>query len=133
MTIYTWRGPFTNSELNSLHAEAFKTRLFADDEWDWQALVSRHSLGWVVARDGDSLVGFVNVIWDGFTHAWIQDVMVATSVGRRGIGTHLVAAARDAARAAGCEFLHVDFEADLQGFYFDACGFEPTQAGLMRL
>ena len=133
MTIYTWRGPFTNSELNSLHAEAFKTRLFSDDEWDWQALVSRHSLGWVVARDGDSLVGFVNVIWDGFTHAWIQDVMVSTSVGRRGIGTHLVAAARDAARAAGCEFLHVDFEADLQDFYFDACGFEPTQAGLMRL
>ena len=133
MTIYAWRGPFTNTEVNSLHAEAFKTRVFSDDEWDWEALVSRHSLGWVVAREGDSLVGFVNVVWDGFTHAWIQDVMVASSAGHRGIGRSLVAATRDAARAAGCEFLHVDFEHHLQGFYYDACGFEPTQAGLMRL
>jgi GNAT superfamily N-acetyltransferase len=133
MTTYQWRGSFTNTELNSLHAEAFKTRLFSDDEWDWKALVARHSLGWVVARDGDRLVGFVNVIWDGFTHAWLQDVMVASSAGRRGIGRQLVGATRDAARAAGCEFLHVDFEADLRGFYIEACGFEPAQAGLLRL
>jgi hypothetical protein len=37
------------------------------------------------------------------------------------------------ARAAGCEWLHVDFEDHLRGFYFDACGFTPTNAGLIEL
>ena len=28
---------------------------------------------------------------------------------------------------------HVDFERDLGSFYFDACGFRPTNAGLIHL
>jgi GNAT superfamily N-acetyltransferase len=87
----------------------------------------------VVARDGGAPVGFVNVLWDGLVHAWIQDTMVAASAGGRGIGTQLVARATDAASAAGCEWLHVDFEDDLRDFYLAACGFQPTMAGLMQL
>jgi hypothetical protein len=45
----------------------------------------------------------------------------------------LIAAAVVEARQAGCEWLHVDFEDHLRSFYFDACGFEPTNAGLIRL
>jgi len=100
MTSYSWRGAFTNEEINALHAEAFDTCVFTSDEWDWQAIVRDHSLGWVVARDDEVLVGFVNVIWDGFVHAWLQDTMVSETAGRRGIGTQLVGAARDAARSA---------------------------------
>ena len=37
------------------------------------------------------------------------------------------------ARSAGCEWLHVDFEDHLHGVYFDACGFTPTNAGLIEL
>jgi hypothetical protein len=37
------------------------------------------------------------------------------------------------ARAAGCEWLHVDFDEELRAFYLDACGFEPTAAGLIHL
>jgi GNAT superfamily N-acetyltransferase len=134
MPTFTWRGAFTNSEVNALHAEAFGTRVYSDDEWDWQRLVERHSLGWVVARDDDgALVGFVNVVWDGLVHAWLQDTMVAAGAGRRGIGTQLVAVAGDAARYAGCEYLHVDFDPHLAPFYLDACGFTPTSAGLLRL
>jgi len=117
----------------STEAGTVHTRLFSDSEWDWETLVERRSLGWVVAREGEVLVGFVNVVWDGFTHAWIQDVMVASHAGRRGLGTQLVAITRDAARASGCEFLHVDFEPHLSGFYIQACGFQPAPAGLMRL
>jgi GNAT superfamily N-acetyltransferase len=131
---YEWRGEFDSIEANELHAEAFDTRVFGVAEWDWRALVADHSLGWVVARGDDGrLAGFVNVVWDGLVHAWIQDVMVAASAGRHGVGTALVAAATAGARAAGCEWLHVDFEDHLREFYFGACGFTPTNAGLIQL
>lgn len=134
MTItYEWRGAFDNVEVNGLHAEAFKTRVFDESEWNWRALVDRHSLGWVVARDEGGLVGFVNVVWDGLVHAWIQDTMVAVGARGQQVGTQLVARARDGARDAGCEWLHVDFDNHLRSFYFDACGFTPTTAGLIAL
>jgi GNAT superfamily N-acetyltransferase len=75
----------------------------------------------------------VNVLWDGLVHAWIQDVMGAKSARRRGIGVALVAASRHAARDAGCEFLHVDFKGHLRELYFGACGFKPTNGGLIEL
>ena len=131
---YRWRGDFANAEINKLHAEAFGTRVFDEAEWNWRRLTRDHSLGWVVARDdGDRLVGFVNVLWDGLVHAWIQDTMVATEAGRRGIGTRLVAVARDGARDAGCEWLHVDFDDHLRPFYFGSWGFAPTNGGLIAL
>ena len=100
---------------------------------DWVESVDRHSLGWVIARQGRELVGFVNVLWDGLVHAWLQDTMVAAMARGQGIGTGLVNHARDGAKAAGCEYLHVDFEEDLRPFYFGACGFTPTNAGLLSL
>jgi GNAT superfamily N-acetyltransferase len=103
---YEWRGPFDNVELNKLHAEAFETRVFDETEWNWVDQVRRHSLGWVVARDGNQLIGFVNVLWDGLVHAWLQDTMVAKQARHHGVGTALVALAVDQARQAGCEWLH---------------------------
>jgi ribosomal protein S18 acetylase RimI-like enzyme len=127
---YEWRGAFTNDEVNALHAEAFEHGLLDDD---WVAQVTSHSLGWVCARDGGGLVGFVNVPWDGGVHAFILDTIVARRAARRGIGTALVSIAATEAAAAGCEWLHVDFEDELRPFYFEACGFEPTNAGLIAL
>ena len=88
-TVYEWRGAFTNQEVNALHAEAFNTRVFEESGWNWVELVHRHSLGWVVAREGAELVGFVNVLWDGLVHAWLQDTMVAAKAQGRGIGPTL--------------------------------------------
>jgi GNAT superfamily N-acetyltransferase len=134
VTVQTaWRGAFTNEEANRLHAEAFGTRVFDSSEWDWERLVRRHSLGWVTARSERGLVGFVNVVWDGLVHAWIQDEMVATHARGRGTGRELVRVATAEARRVGCEWLHVDFEDRLRPFYVDACGFSPTSAGLLRL
>jgi GNAT superfamily N-acetyltransferase len=130
---YEWRGPFDNVELNELHAEAFETRVFDETEWNWLDQVHRHSLGWVVAREGNRLIGFVNVLWDGLVHAWLQDTVVAKHARHRGVGTALVVMAVDQARQAGCEWMHVDFEGHLRPFYLDACGFRPTDAGLIAL
>ena len=127
---YEWCGSFANDEVNALHAEAFEHRLFDDD---WADQLERLSLGWVIARDDEGLVGFVNVIWDGLVHAFIEDTAVALRARGRGIGTRLIETAREHAAAAGCEWLHVDFDDHLRSFYFDACGFTPTNAGLVRL
>ncbi len=127
---YQWRGDFGNDEVNELHAEAFEHAVLDDD---WRAQVERHSLGWVCARDGDALVGFVNVAWDGGVHAFVLDTIVAGAARHRGIGKRLVELCVDGARTARCEWLHVDFDDELRTFYFDACGFEPVPAGVIRL
>jgi GNAT superfamily N-acetyltransferase len=127
---YEWRGSFDDSEVSALHAEGFDHEPSADD---WWAQVNRHSLGWVCARDETGLVGFVNVAWDGDVHAFVLDTLVTLRARRHGVGTKLVATATEHARAAGCEWLHVDFEDHLRGFYLDACQFAPTNAGLIAL
>jgi predicted GNAT family N-acyltransferase len=125
-----WRGRFNNAEVNALHAEAFDHRLLDDD---WNGQVRRHSLGWVCARNKDELIAFVNVAWDGGAHAFILDAIVKISARGQGVGAQLVAVAVEGARIGGCEWLHVDFDDHLRDFYFQACGFAPTNAGLIRL
>jgi GNAT superfamily N-acetyltransferase len=131
--VAVWRGEFANTEVNALHAAAFDHPVYDDDGWDWEAQVQGHSLGWVCARNDGDLVGFVNVAWDGGVHAFVLDTMVVAGARRRGIGTELISVAVTEARRAGCEWLHVDFEDHLRTFYFDACGFSPTNAGLIEL
>jgi GNAT superfamily N-acetyltransferase len=128
--VYEWRGEVDNAAVNRLHAEGFEHPLL---DIDWRTQLKSHSLGWVCARRYGELVGFVNVAWDGGVHAFVLDTVVAASARRAGIGTELVARAARGAGAAGCEWLHVDFEDHLRGFYFDACGFQATNAGLIQL
>jgi GNAT superfamily N-acetyltransferase len=128
LTDIAWRGPIGDDEVEALHAEAFD---HDPVDHDWSAQLS-HCLGWVTARRDDALVGFVTVAWDGGGHAWIVDTMVAGSERGQGVGRAVVDEAVANARAAGCEWLHVDFDEDLRDFYL-ACGFEPAEAGLIRL
>ena len=100
----------------------------------WWDQIRAYSLGWVTARATDgAVIGFVNVAWDGGDHAFLLDTKTHGAFQHSGVGTRLVEQAARHAKAAGCEWLHVDFEPDLEPFYFDACGFRPTPAGLIHL
>ncbi len=126
-----WRGPIEDAELRSLSDEAWGR---VSVEPDVVGRLRAHSLGWVTARDEQGrLVGFVNVAWDGALHAFLLDTVVAPAARRTGLGARLVAGAVEGARAAGCHWLHVDFEPGLRAFYLDACGFASTAAGLVDL
>ena len=126
---YEWRGEISDAELVALTESHGGT-----PEAGWWDRVRPHSLGWVTARCADGrAVGFVNVAWDGGNHAFLIDTKVRSDLQRRGIGTQLARIAADSARNAGCEWLHVDFRDELRAFYFEACGFEPTTAGLIAL
>lgn len=127
---HEWRGSLANAEINALHAQGFEHSIRDDD---WVAQLERHSLGWVCARDAETLIGFVNVAWDGGVHAFVLDTLVEQNFRRHGIATQLITLAVEHARASGCEWLHVDFEDHLRPFYFEACGFQPTNAGLIAL
>lgn len=127
---HRWRGEVSDRELNALHAEAFDHPLLT---LPWNERLTARSVGWVVARRGAELIGFVNVVGDGGAHAVLLDAAVATRFRSRSAGRRLVAEAAAGAAAAGCHWLHVDFEDALAGFYLGACGFRPTAAGLLRL
>jgi len=98
---------------------------------DFTGILPR-SLAHVGAYAENRLIGFVNVAWDGGIHAFILDTCVHPDLRRQGIATQLVMEATRIARERGAEWLHVDYEPHLQGFYH-ACGFRPTEAGLIQL
>jgi ribosomal protein S18 acetylase RimI-like enzyme len=126
---YLWRGRLDDGEIVELvdsHG--------GSSEAGWWDRIHGQSLGWVTARSQDgALVGFVNVAWDGGDHAFLLDTKTRGGFQHQGIATEIVRHAAVNARAAGCEWLHVDFEADLEPFYLEACGFLPTKAGLIHL
>jgi ribosomal protein S18 acetylase RimI-like enzyme len=125
-----WRGSIADAEIVDLvnsHG--------GESEAGWWTRIQPHSLGWVAARSRNQLVGFVNVAWDGGDHAFLLDTKVRPNYRRRGLGTRIVTMAITHAKDAGCEWIEVDFNDpdQLAPFYFDACGFRPTNAGLVHL
>jgi GNAT superfamily N-acetyltransferase len=66
-------------------------------------------------------------------HAFVVDTLVAGDRRRAGVGRGLLEVAERESRAAGCHWLHVDFEEELREFYVGACGFTSTPAGLIAL
>ncbi len=126
---FAWRAEVEDREVAELTAaHGGKPTL------GWWDRIRPHSLGWVtVRRDDGGLIGFANVAWDGGDHAFLLDPKVHPDEQHRGIGTELVARCAWNAKRAGCEWLHVDFDEPLSTFYFGACGFQPTPAGLIHL
>ena len=120
-----------DARLNSLHALAFGIE--DAPAVRWRERLERHALTWVGAFSDRRLVGFVQVAWDGGAHAFLLDTVVDPQWQHRGIGTGLVRTAVEAAAAAGCRWIHVDFEEHLSTFYLRQCGFRATAAGVLRL
>lgn len=116
----------TNDELNELFAAAWPEHAWRD----FKPVLNR-SLAFVCAYHGERLIGFVNLAWDGGCHAFILDTTVQPEFRRRGIGRELVRLAVAEAESHGVEWVHVDFEPQLRGFY-ERCGFAGTAAGLLR-
>jgi GNAT superfamily N-acetyltransferase len=115
----------TNEALNVLFGAAWPEHAARD----FQAVLS-HNLGHVCAYAGDTLIGFVNIAWDGGVHAFLLDPTVAPGMRHRGIGRELVRRACDLAREAGVRWLHADYAPE-HGESYAACGFRETRAGLI--
>jgi len=117
--------------LSTLHAKAFGAHV--EEVLPWAQRLERHAVTWVGAFEYDELRGFVHASWDGGAHAFLLDAVVDPAHQRRGIGLTMIHALTNEVAAAGCHWLHVDYEPYLSPFYRDACGFQATEAGLLRL
>jgi GNAT superfamily N-acetyltransferase len=124
---YRVRPDLANEVLTELYAASWPRHSTYDFTRELEL-----SLTYVCAYQGDRLVGFVRLAWDGGIHAFLLEPTVHPDLRRRGIGRRLVAEAVDVARQRGMHWVHVDFDPDLRPFY-DACGFRSTEAGLIRL
>lgn len=83
--------------------------------------------------DGEHLVGYVAVVSNGVTDAYIQDVMVHPDYQRQGIGQHLMQRTLDRLRADGIYMVSVIYgDAALQRYYEDF-GFSTMRCGQMEL
>ena len=125
--LYSVSPTLCSDEVNDLFAAAWGHH----EQRDFGPVLQR-SLVYICAYQGLSLVGFVNVAWDGGAHAFLLDTTVHPDLRRRGIGRRMVLLAAEEARERGIRWLHVDFEPHLRPFY-GGCGFRPTEAGLLRL
>jgi GNAT superfamily N-acetyltransferase len=126
---YARSPPVSNRELDALYRASWPRHGSAPDPFDFRPVL-RRSLAYVCAYEGEELVGFVYLAWDGRQHAFLLDPTVLPRLRLRGIGRELVRRAVEHARKAGVEWVHVDYEPPLRRFY-EACGFAPTQAGLI--
>ncbi len=124
------RFPVDDEEVSRLHSDAFGGGYTLVP---WGARLRRHSRSWAGEFREGRLVGFVHAVWDGGAHAFLLDTAVSPAARRQGVGSRVVAALVRDLRELGTEWVHVDYEPHLEGFYRRACGFGPTPAGLLRL
>lgn len=127
MIEYRERPPITNVELNALFQSAWPQHV----ERDFQLVLDR-ALTYIGAFDGQKLIGFANLAWDGGLHGFVLDPTVHPGYRRRGIGRALIYGLARVARASRLQWLHVDYEAHLEPFY-RAVGFRASAAGVLRL
>lgn len=125
---YQLNPPVTHAELDQLYLAAWPNH---HPPYDFGPELER-ALVYVCAYAGADLVGFVRLAWDGSVHAFLLEPTVRPDFRRRGIGRALVEHAVTFARRRSIEWVHVDFDPELTEFY-RACGFVPTQAGIMHL
>ena len=85
MIDYRVNYKINNEMLNSLFADALSNHTWKD----FSPILS-HNLGHVCAIEGDILIGFINIAWDGGMHAFLLDPTVRLEFLRQDIGTHLV-------------------------------------------
>jgi ribosomal-protein-alanine N-acetyltransferase len=89
-----------------------ETSLFTDDAWPasmfWSELAQRDTRTYVVAADGDRLVGYAGLCAYARREAYVQTIAVEPTTQRSGVGTKLLQTLLADAAARGCD--HVDLE-----------------------
>lgn len=65
---YKTHSPLTNDDLNGLFGRVGNKTMSVDF-----SRILDQSLTWIAGYDGDVLMAWINVAWDGFVHAFLVD------------------------------------------------------------
>ena len=83
--------------------------------------------------NSDRLIGYVCVVSNGMTDAYIQDLIVHPEYQRQGVGRHLMQRTLERLRAEGIYMVSVIYgDAELRSYY-EEFGFKTMLCGQMEL
>lgn len=95
-----------------------ETELFVEDAWSntmfWSELAQRDTRTYVVAVEGDGVVGYAGLCAYGADVSYVQTIGVTRSHQRKGVGTALLLALLDAADRRGALQVDLEVRADNQ-------------------
>lgn len=77
----------------------------------------KQSYFYICCYEGDKLIGFLDVVSNGVTDAYIQDLMVSPEYQGKGIGTNLMNKAIERLKEDNIYMISVIFEESLLSFY----------------
>lgn len=93
-----------------------ESELFADESWTesmfWSELAQRETRHYVVAVDGDDVIGYAGLCAYAPNEAYVQTLGVTGSRQREGIGTLLLLDLVEEAARRGCPRLDLEVRAD---------------------
>lgn len=92
-----------------------------------------HNAFHLCAFDGEQLVGYVAVVSNGVTDAYIQDVMVHPDWQHQGVGTQLMERVLARLRAEGAYMVSVIYGGAELAPYYEGFGFTTMLCGQMEL
>ena len=99
-------------------------------EGTYASILNRHHAYYTVRAQDGSLIGYVSVLSDGISDAFLLDLMVHPGARRTDIGMRLVNRAIQDMKDAGVRCVQVTFNEDLREFYAK-CGFHIFGGGII--
>lgn len=103
--------------------------------WDrsedtYQEILNRHYTYYIVRNEDNQLIGYMSVLSDGISDAFLLDLVVHPQYQRKGLGKRIVKKAITDIKAAGIRCIQVAFNSDLESFY-EKCGFYIFKGGII--
>jgi GNAT superfamily N-acetyltransferase len=124
-------GIFRNGGVYPIEIEDLREAVGWDrSEGTYEEILCRHYAYYTVRAGDDRLFGYMSVLSDGISDAFLIDLMVHPDHRNRGIGRKLVRQGIKDMRDAGIRAVQVIFNNDLREFY-EHCGFFVLSAGMI--
>jgi ribosomal protein S18 acetylase RimI-like enzyme len=92
----------------------------------------KRSVFYICAFEGENLIGFLDVVGNGVTDAYIQNLLVAADWQGRGIGKAMMELSVKLLTEMGVRTVWLIFDPELEPFYRQF-GFAPLSGGRLRL
>ena len=125
---YEFDAPFSAAALADLRESIGWNRMEHDLTDD-----RLHNTFHLCCYNDDRLIGYVCVVSNGMTDAYIQDLIVHPEYQRQGVGRHLMQRTLERLRAEGIYMVSVIYgDAELRSYY-EEFGFKTMLCGQMEL